>query len=222
MEHGTWESKPIRAQSAKDYFSKTVEELLFIILRSGLLENRLRALTNQLMSQRFAALFRRDQLCCHQVGRGNCRVGSRRRPIRTLVTIFVVAASSYHRKILQLDGANVAAAVQRPDAASQPDTGGQNLWRHSHGNRAAAFKHAEKGALGNARQNGGPGEQERNLRYPAVQRNNPNNQYRRENFTNIYADWIPGTGRNLNGTGTYLPYMLRCLAYPSNSTCNGA
>ncbi len=90
------------AQSAKDYFSKTAEEpageeLLFIILRSGLLENRLRALTNQLMSQRFAALFSRDQLYCHQIGRGNCRVRS---PIRTLVTIFVAAASSYHRKIL--------------------------------------------------------------------------------------------------------------------------
>jgi hypothetical protein len=127
----TWNmarGKPIMAQSAKDYFSKTAEEpaceeLLFIILRSGLLENRLRALTNQLMSERFAALFRRHQLCCHQIGRGNCRVRSRRLPIRTLMTIYV-AASSYHRKILQLNGADVAAAVQRPDAASQPDAGG--------------------------------------------------------------------------------------------------
>jgi hypothetical protein len=123
MEHGTWESKPIMAQSAKDFCSKTAEELLFIILRSGLLENRLRALTNQLMSQRSAALFRRNQLCCHQVGRGNCRVRSRR-PIRTLMAIFVAAASSYHRKILQLNGADVAAAVQRPDTACQPDAGG--------------------------------------------------------------------------------------------------
>ena len=128
MEHGTWESKPRKAQSAKDYFSKTAEEpaceeLLFIILRSGLLENRLRALTNQLMSPRFAALFSRDQLYCHQIGRGNCRVRFRR-PIRTLVAIFVAAASSYHRKILQLNGADVTAAVQRPDAASQPDAGG--------------------------------------------------------------------------------------------------